>query len=556
MDHIPPGADPLRLDSDSPAPPPDGEHTRDPKELEEVEERNESSPAVPPPLPSWADGTPEFGGLAFAPMAGPADPFADGIEPEQQPKPVGESERHLSLDVVRGIAVLGVLWVNIQSFGLIDASRRMFGIQIDLGRLAIMGRLYGIKGPFEAFGYETHVSGGEGPLDYAAWWATMTLADTKFIAIFSMLFGAGCAVLIERHIGGLAYYRRMLMLMFIGCIHGYLMWHGDILFLYGAYGLALFFLVRMPPMMLAILGMAGLARYAFDAWSMPNTNPEVGAVEIDLHLRDWLGQFDWRLQENFFRQKDGVIYFVPMGGSYMLIGAALYRDRFLTGGWKPWSYVAIAFVSFLIGIPWFADQLSPTPDYSTDTVRFALYWSSQLVTVGWMALGVALAVFAAKFWFTRALAAVGRMALTNYLMHTVICSTIFFGHAFKQYEHFDRATLMGIVFAIWIFQLIASPIWLRYFRFGPVEWIWRSATYLRWQPLSRRELARLHESSEVIVEEADHCGGPIGAEESPPITGESELPDGGETPLPHPDSELPGGSELQPQVPAHENKWN
>mgnify|MGYP001593606427 CR=1 FL=1 len=541
MDYIPPGADPLRLDSDSPAPLPDEEHTRDPEALEEVEERTESSPAVPPPLPTWAEGPPEFGGLAFAPMAGPADPFDDGIELAQQPKPVGESERHLSLDVVRGIAVLGVLWVNIQSFGLIDASRRMFGIQIDLGRLAIMGRLYGIKGPFEAFGYETHVSGGDGPLNYAAWWATMTLADTKFIAIFSMLFGAGCAVLIERHIGVSAYYRRMLMLMFIGCVHGYLMWHGDILFLYGAYGLALFFLVRMPPIMLAILGMAGLAHYAFDAWSIPNTNPEVGAVEIDLHLRDWLGQFDWRLQENRFRQMDGLIYFVPMGGSYMLIGAALYRDRFLTGGWKPHSYVLIAFVSFLVGVPWFAEQLSPTPDYSTDTVRFALYWSSQLVTVGWMALGVALAVFAAKFWFTRAVAAVGRMALTNYLMHTVICSTIFFGHAFGQYEHLDRATLMGIVLAIWVFQLVASPIWLRYFRFGPVEWFWRSATYLRWQPLLRTKTPTVIEPSPVFGDGTGQYGDLLVAEESPHIAEESRLPD---------------DNESQPQDLPYENKWN
>jgi hypothetical protein len=126
-------------------------------------------------------------------------------------------------------------------------------------------------------------------------------------------------------------------------------------------------------------------------------------------------------------------------------------------------------------------------------------------------------------------------------MHTVICSTIFFGHAFGKYEHFDRATLMGIVIAIWVFQLIASPIWLRYFRFGPVEWIWRSATYLRWQPLLRRRFAPVHESSEVIVEGADHYGEPIAAEESPLVTGESELPD---------------ANESQPQVPSNENKWN
>src|SRR5262249_34328568 len=86
-------------------------------------------------------------------------------------------------------------------------------------------------------------------------------------------------------------------------------------------------------------------------------------------------------------------------------------------------------------------------------------------------------------WLTSRLAAVGQTALSNYLMQSLICTTIFYGYGFGRYGKLERYQLYFVVLGIWILQLVLSPIWLRYFRFGPMEWLWRSFTYLRWQPL-------------------------------------------------------------------------
>ena len=88
-------------------------------------------------------------------------------------------------------------------------------------------------------------------------------------------------------------------------------------------------------------------------------------------------------------------------------------------------------------------------------------------------------------WLTTRLAAVGQMALTNYIMHTVICIFFFFGIGFSMFGELQRYQLYYVVFAIWLLQLIVSPIWLRHFRFGPLEWVWRSLTYNKRQPMNR-----------------------------------------------------------------------
>ena len=83
------------------------------------------------------------------------------------------------------------------------------------------------------------------------------------------------------------------------------------------------------------------------------------------------------------------------------------------------------------------------------------------------------------------LAAVGQMALTNYLTHTIVCTTIFYGHGLGLFGSVDRTGQLLIVLAIWLGQLTLSPIWLKHFRFGPFEWLWRSLTYGAMQPMRR-----------------------------------------------------------------------
>jgi uncharacterized protein len=114
------------------------------------------------------------------------------------------------------------------------------------------------------------------------------------------------------------------------------------------------------------------------------------------------------------------------------------------------------------------------------------YFGSLLVALGWISLVMVVCKTDAVRRLTRPLAAVGRMAFTNYIMQTVICTTIFYGHGFGLYGTLSRLELLYIVLAVWAFQLVLSPIWLHFFRFGPAEWLWRSLVYWRAQPIRVR----------------------------------------------------------------------
>jgi uncharacterized protein len=89
-------------------------------------------------------------------------------------------------------------------------------------------------------------------------------------------------------------------------------------------------------------------------------------------------------------------------------------------------------------------------------------------------------------WLKNRLAAVGKMALTNYVMHSVICMIVFTGVGFGLFGKLQRHELLYVVFSIWIFQLILSPIWLKYFYFGPLEWCWRYLSYLKKYPFKKQ----------------------------------------------------------------------
>lgn len=113
------------------------------------------------------------------------------------------------------------------------------------------------------------------------------------------------------------------------------------------------------------------------------------------------------------------------------------------------------------------------------------YWASLLVSVGWVGAMMLASQAAPLLPLTRRLAAVGRMAFTNYILDTVLCTTIFYGHGLGLFGRVERVWQFAIVLVIWTVQLVVSPIWLRYFLFGPLEWLWRSLTYLQWEPFRR-----------------------------------------------------------------------
>ncbi len=118
-------------------------------------------------------------------------------------------------------------------------------------------------------------------------------------------------------------------------------------------------------------------------------------------------------------------------------------------------------------------------------VNLTHYWSRLFTSMGHVGLIMIFCKLPILRWLKTSLAAVGKMALTNYLMHSVICMIVFTGVGFGMFGKLQRYELYYVVLAIWIFQLIVSPVWLSYFRFGPAEWLWRSLTYLKVQPIKK-----------------------------------------------------------------------
>jgi uncharacterized protein len=176
----------------------------------------------------------------------------------------------------------------------------------------------------------------------------------------------------------------------------------------------------------------------------------------------------------------------------MLIGMALFKLGVFSARCSRRFYATLITAAVVVGVPVILYgvhcnfAVSWEPAYAKFSVGQYNYWASLFVSLGWVGV---LMLACRQAWLdpiTRPLAAVGRMALTNYLMQTLICTTLFYGHGFGLYGEVERMGQIGIVCVIWVFQLIVSPLWLRYFLMGPAEWLWRALTYLQLPPLRRR----------------------------------------------------------------------
>jgi uncharacterized protein len=154
-------------------------------------------------------------------------------------------------------------------------------------------------------------------------------------------------------------------------------------------------------------------------------------------------------------------------------------------------YTALVVIGFLFGLPVVAYGIHHHVSSGWDMIEgmgtgsMYNYVGSLLVAFAWIGVIMLLCRSDRLTGLKNRLAAVGRMAFTNYIMHSVICTTLFYGHGFGLFGRVDRLGQLGIVIAIAVLQLWYSPVWLRHFRFGPLEWLWRSLTYWRRQPFRR-----------------------------------------------------------------------
>ncbi len=404
--------------------------------------------------------------------------------------PVAETARIDAIDVLRGFALLGILVMNIQVFAM----------------------------PQAAYFNPTAYGDLEGENLYV-WLAGRMLADQKFMAIFSMLFGAGIVLMAERAEarGGAArlHYRRMGYLLVIGLLHAYLLWHGDILFTYAICGFAVYPLRHLSPGWLAALGTtllavgsacsvaAGLSleywpkealtAFTADLW---RPTPEMIDSSLAAFRGSWLDQQPVRSAEAFAFQTFVLITWgFWRAGGLMLMGMALFKRDVLSARRSPRFYAGLIAAAVAVGLPLQAYGLSLDFERGWPVWSFFIgaqfnYWPSITVSLGYIGLVMLACRTPVLRRFTRPFAAVGQTALTNYLLQSVLCTTIFYGHGLGWFGSVDRLGQMGLVAGVWTVQLVASPLWLRRFRFGPVEWAWRSLAYGARQPLQRAPVAK------------------------------------------------------------------
>ncbi len=400
--------------------------------------------------------------------------------------PTTQSERIVSLDVLRGFAVLGILVMNIQAFSMVGAAY------------------------FNPTAY-----GDLTGLNHLVWLLSHLFFDMKFMSIFSMLFGAGIVLMADRMEArgrkpASVHYRRTVILILMGAAHAWLLWTGDILYAYGMCGLLVFLFRKKEAKTLIILGLTSVAvasvfsfgaQFTMDVWPEESvtgmakfwapTQDQI-AAELEAFRGGWSAQNEYRFFLALQMQTGAFLSSLSWrAGGMMLLGMGLYKLGVFSAGLAAATYKKMILAAVLIGLPLVVCGIGfqTSTGWALETGFFGglqfNYWGSILVALGWVGAMMLFCQSGAGSWLYRSLAATGQMALTNYLTQTLICTTLFYGHGFGLYGHVERSGQILIVFAVWVVQLLWSPWWLARFRFGPFEWLWRSLTYMRMQPLRR-----------------------------------------------------------------------
>lgn len=407
--------------------------------------------------------------------------------------------RIVTLDVIRGIAVMGIFSVNVIAFAMI----------------------------FPAY-MNPSAMGLEGEADLLTWFANYIVIDGKMRSLFSMLFGASMLLVIDRAVaagrsGAATHYRRIFVLGAIGLFHFYFIWFGDILFLYAVTGAVAFlfrnssikkligwsiglFTVSTLLMSLGAFGLAqveeaakasGASQQQVAAWeeasawgkqSEEKTNAEVVRSRAPFGVRA-----KHMLTERTFEPLAYLPMMLPETLALMLLGMAGYRGGYLTGDWPDRSYRRIALWTLSLGAVVSAAFGFWTWRSGFDLTVIFLSMMGLLTPVrAAMALGYAaliILLFRQPSAVRDRFAAVGRCAFTNYLGTSILAAVIFFGDGFGLFGSLSRFEAWLVVPFFWLLMLAWSNPWLERFNYGPFEWLWRSLARMKLQPMRRTGLA-------------------------------------------------------------------
>lgn len=425
--------------------------------------------------------------------------------------PVPENQRLVSIDILRGIALLGILLMNIPFFAMPDYFAEDW--KADPGTFNFWLRAF-----------------------------ITVIFEGKMRALFSMIFGVGILLFTsgKDKPAGL-FYRRMGWLVVFGLIDSHLLlWLGDILFYYGICGMIVFLFRKVKPLYLS-LGVPLVAIVGFAAGTMIMMevkekrlayNEAVQAKEQGKALTagQQKAMEEWRevekelipnkqdAEENTRLMKgtyaDVASYVRPHSLDYqtkyllyalwdpialMLLGIALYKWGYFTT-WTDRRHRLAVFFGYMLGLPlvlinfWYNTVNFPNYEASMKYMEtHGINWVSLtydfqriFLVIAHVSLVLLLIRNGKVQRFFSAMSAVGRMAFTNYIGQSIICTLIFFGYGLNYFAELDYSQLFLVVIGIWIFQTLASSIWLKYYYFGPLEWLWRVLTYMKKPPFKRK----------------------------------------------------------------------
>jgi uncharacterized protein len=401
------------------------------------------------------------------------------------------THRYLTLDTVRGVAVMGILLLNIIGFAM----------------------------PAPAYFNPAAYGGSTGP-DLAVWLFNFVFFDGKMRGLFSFLFGASTLLVIDSatakgESAAKAHYSRMIWLLVFGLLHLWLIWWGDILNNYALIGMIAFLFRNARPKTMVTAGCVLLIVQLMVVAMMPLMlllaeskpgDPQMQKMvegltqgfgqppvawlteQVALFRGSWLEIAIERFRDARFIPLVGLFQYGWETLAYMLFGMAAFRTGLLTGAWERRRYVRWAVIGFAISLPIYALLAAwmIASDFALLQVVTAVMPATTFVRpfaiVAWACL-IILAMRPGGA-LTARIAAAGRMAFSNYLGTSLICTTLFYGYGLGWYGELSRVEVYLVVLAIWALMLLWSKPWLERFAYGPLEWLWRSLARGRVQRLS------------------------------------------------------------------------
>ena len=405
-------------------------------------------------------------------------------------------QRLRTLDAVRGLAVMGILLLNINGLAMPDYAE-----------------------------VDPSFYGGADGANWWTWAIAYAVGDGKMRGLFTMMFGASTVLIAERasdseRSPARVHYARMATLFLFGMVHAYLIWAGDILVLYSLTGAVAYLGWRAKPRVLLMIGMGLLAYKAGDglfAWH----HLEAGRIAAATGKGNAVAAADWRTFERaatpapdaaakevaayrgsyadalksrtqtaiFFQTVINPIAFVDTLG-LMLIGMALFRWGFFSGEWSRRAYwlataiVPMLWTAYIPLIDWLSStRWSPLTMAAAEAIQLTTL--RPLLSLGYAALVILFVQSGRAAWLADRLAATGRMAFSNYLGTSIVLTLVFNGYGLGWYGYLERWQCLVVVAAMWAIMLAWSKPWLDRFAYGPFEWLWRSAARLQWQPFRR-----------------------------------------------------------------------